>query len=699
MTNTANLGMPFIDGSQAQKHVTHNDALRILDAAVQIGVLTTTLTAPPSTPSAGDRHVVGASATGAWAGQAKNIATWEDGTWRFMTPKIGWFLWSAGDDGIFVYNGTSWRSLRDLTTALDNAAHIGVNTTASSPNLLTVRSNAALFNAIAVASGGTGDARVQISKESSAKTASVVFSDAFSGRAEFGLVGSDAFKLKVSNDGSTFVEALSVDQSSGNTTLPRGIALCGVISPAQITSNQNDYAPTSFATCSVIRISTDASRDITGLAGGSDGRLIYIYNAGSQNAVLKNASVSSAAANRFAFGADLTLTPNQGASLIYDAATALWRQVGGPSGAGGAGTVTSISPGAGLQNAGTTAAITSSGMLSLDGAFGFRNRVINPSGQIAQITPGSTADGAYTGFDQWLALTQTGAVAASQVTTAENGTPYMIRLTQSQASAQRFGLIQPLEAANVLDLRGKSVTLSARVRMSVSTTLRYAIVEWTGTSDSVTKDVVNDWTNATFTPSNFFISTTTTIVATGSVALTANALASISLTGTVSGSMNNLHVFFWTDSTQAQNVTLDISKVQLEQGLQATPLAFRSFANELNLCQRYYEKTYPLADAPGTAYSSNSSVAGSIGSIVYSANNYNTVSAWFFKQTKRIAPNVVSYSPYTGASGQCREQNAATDRASIVGSVGIYQALIIVNNVSTPQGTYLWAHATADARL
>ena len=50
MTNTIHLGMPFIEGSQAQKHVTHNEALRILDAVVQIGVLDRDRAAPPLTP-------------------------------------------------------------------------------------------------------------------------------------------------------------------------------------------------------------------------------------------------------------------------------------------------------------------------------------------------------------------------------------------------------------------------------------------------------------------------------------------------------------------------------------------------------------------------------------------------------------------------------------------------------------------------
>lgn len=138
----------------------------------------------------------------------------------------------------------------------------------------------------------------------------------------------------------------------------------GDISPSQITSNQNDYAPTGFSTASVLRLSTDASRDITGLAGGADGRVIYLYNVGSQNVVLKNESGSSTAANRFGFGADLTLTPSQGASIIYDSTSSRWRTIGGPPATGvGSGTVTSISIGSGLSGASNP--ITSSGDVRL----------------------------------------------------------------------------------------------------------------------------------------------------------------------------------------------------------------------------------------------------------------------------------------------------------------------------------------------
>ena len=128
MTDTPNLGLPFIEGSQAQKHVTHNEALRILDAAIQIAVLDLTRTSPPSSPAEGERHVVAFGATGAWAGQANAIATWQDGAWAFLMPRTGWCIWSVADDVIFVFDGTHWRDLRDLPVTLDNLPFMSAST-------------------------------------------------------------------------------------------------------------------------------------------------------------------------------------------------------------------------------------------------------------------------------------------------------------------------------------------------------------------------------------------------------------------------------------------------------------------------------------------------------------------------------------------------------------------------------------------
>jgi hypothetical protein len=329
MTDTANLRLPLIEASQAQKHVTHNEALRILDAAIQIAVLDTTRTTPPVGPVEGERHIVAVGATGAWAGQAHAIATWQDGAWSFLTPSIGWCVWSVADDIMLVFDGASWRDLRDLPVALDNAAHLGVNTAADALNLLSVKSNAALLAAIDAAHGGSGDVRLQLSKESASKTASVFFSNNYSGRAEFGLVGADAFRLKVSADGSNWVEAFNIDQASGNLALPRGLSLSGVISPPQMTANQNDYNPAGIAAASVLQISADAARSVSGLAGGAEGRLVTLINVGSPPITLLDESTASSAANRFTLGGGLCIAGKQAAILRYDGTTARWQCIVG----------------------------------------------------------------------------------------------------------------------------------------------------------------------------------------------------------------------------------------------------------------------------------------------------------------------------------------------------------------------------------
>lgn len=229
--------------------------------------------------------------------------------------------------------------------------------------------------------------------------------------------------------------------------------------------------------------------------------------------------------------------------------------------------------------------------LLTNGQFGFHNRIINPSGSIwqrANTGTGALTDVTYA-FDRWYVLTQSAGISGLIATGSFVGTPYMMRLNQDNATAQRFGICQAIETENCLDLLGLGVVLSADVMMSASTIMRYAIIEWTGTADSVTKDVVNSWTNGTFTPGNFFISTTTNIVATGSVSLTANALAKIVLPGVISTSMKNLLVFFWTDSAQPQNTAMYVGKVQLEIGTIPTPIALRDRSQEQNLCDRYYQ--------------------------------------------------------------------------------------------------------------
>jgi hypothetical protein len=344
MPESTNFGLPFLEAGQAQKHVTLNEALRILDAAIHLSVSAISASAPV-TPEEGERHIVAAGASGAFSSHENSIATFEDGAWRFLPPRTGWRAWVEAEDILYVFDGEEWRDLRDLSVELDDVMRLGVNTTSEGENRLAVRSNAALVCAIEDVDGGSGDVRLQLSKEGSANTASVFFSTDFGGRAEFGLVGGEDFKLKVSADGDSWVEALVVSAASGLVALPLGAdlrgsaALSGDISPSQITANQNDYNPSGLANASVLRLSSDASRNITGLQGGSDGRIVILLNIGGNDLVLLSESASSSAVNRFALYADITLAANQAAILQYDAGASRWRALASPavSSGGGAG--------------------------------------------------------------------------------------------------------------------------------------------------------------------------------------------------------------------------------------------------------------------------------------------------------------------------------------------------------------------------
>jgi hypothetical protein len=150
--------------------------------------------------------------------------------------------------------------------------------------------------------------------------------------------------------------------TTGTLDIQEALKVSGDISPPQITASQNDYNPTGLSTATVLRLSSDASRNITGLQGGADGRLLFIVNVDANPIVLKDENASSSAANRFGLGADLSLSTKQGATLIYDSTSSRWRQVGGASaGAGGSGTVTSITAGVGLAGG----VITTSGTIDL----------------------------------------------------------------------------------------------------------------------------------------------------------------------------------------------------------------------------------------------------------------------------------------------------------------------------------------------
>lgn len=242
---TNNLGLNLLIQSQAQKEVTINEALVIIDALLNTGVKSKSLSTPPETPTNGDLYIVGASPNDDWLDKENQVA-WYDGAWRFIIPKEGLTLWVSDNQSLFTFNGTTWQesgypsnttinlsdfnidtpadnqvlkydsasgkwiNVTELTgLMLQNLDKLGIGTSADDNNKLAVSSPYVLLN-----NAGNG-CQLKINKNAQGDSSSLLFQSNWTGYAEFGLIGDNEFALKVSADGSNWFEAFKCDGATG----------------------------------------------------------------------------------------------------------------------------------------------------------------------------------------------------------------------------------------------------------------------------------------------------------------------------------------------------------------------------------------------------------------------------------------------------------------------------------------------------
>jgi hypothetical protein len=110
-SQTPKLAMPFIMPSQAQKHVTHNEAIELLDMIVQLTLESASATVPSLAPVEGQAWALGAAPTNDWTGQGGKIASWRGGGWLYVSPQDGWMAWCKDDTTLKVYTGGGWQVL------------------------------------------------------------------------------------------------------------------------------------------------------------------------------------------------------------------------------------------------------------------------------------------------------------------------------------------------------------------------------------------------------------------------------------------------------------------------------------------------------------------------------------------------------------------------------------------------------------
>ena len=82
--------------------------LKRLGAVVGLSVQDRDLAAPPARPVNGDRYLIPAAATGAWAGKTGQIAVCIADQWEYHVPKVGWLAYIEDEQKLAAYSTTGW---------------------------------------------------------------------------------------------------------------------------------------------------------------------------------------------------------------------------------------------------------------------------------------------------------------------------------------------------------------------------------------------------------------------------------------------------------------------------------------------------------------------------------------------------------------------------------------------------------------
>lgn len=221
MENTGRFELPLITPQQAQKHVTHNEALTLVDGLMHLAVRSFGQNSPPPSVEVDDAFVVGVSPVGDWYGHAGKLAFNTAAGWRFVLPRLGMVALDLASGTMVLFDQAAWTPLGDALE-ISSLPSLGINTASDSLNRFSARTNAALLTAVNAGDGGNGDIQVKLNKEESSGTGSLLFQTGFSGRAEIGLAGNDDLSIKVSPNGSGWVEALRINNVTGQITVQDG---------------------------------------------------------------------------------------------------------------------------------------------------------------------------------------------------------------------------------------------------------------------------------------------------------------------------------------------------------------------------------------------------------------------------------------------------------------------------------------------
>lgn len=225
---------------------------------------------------------------------------------------------------------------------------------------------------------------------------------------------------------------------------------------------------------------------------------------------------------------------------------------------------------------------------------GLKNGIINGGFDIWQrgISFSNSGGSAIYSADRWLSNAGDGVSTISRQEfspgqTAVPGNPaYYFRNNRSTAATAENGVAQQ-RIEGVRSYNGRKVALSFWAKADAAKTfgIEYFQQFGTGGSPSASGPVGTD---------SFTVST--------SWQLFTFTFDVPSISGKVIGTDgNDFFAVTIKETSSFSTFTLDVAQAQIEEGAEASAFEKRPIGLELQLCQRYYEKSYTMNDKPGTA--------------------------------------------------------------------------------------------------
>jgi hypothetical protein len=294
---------------------------------------------------------------------------------------------------------------------------------------------------------------------------------------------------------------------------------------------------------------------------------------------------------------------------------------------------------------------------------GFRNRIINGNMVIDQRNAGAAVtptDGAYT-LDRWKNFRSGGGAYTVQRATEVPNTTFsnsaVLTVTTADASiasTDYYAFNQDVEGFNAADLgwgtaTAQAITLSFWIRSSVTGTWVAALCNTDGSRAypaTFTVSAANTWQYVTLTVPG---ETTGTWGKTNNVGLTLRFDLGTGSNGNGTANVwNTAGAFAGVRTSSSVNwiatlgATFYITGVQLEAGSVATPFERIDYGRQLQLCMRYFEKTYNIAAAPGTSTTEGRITAGGESQASPTTAGY-LIGGRSWMVRKRATPTVVLY--------------------------------------------------------